>query len=329
MNVAFTLCSINYLAHAKTLYDSFKKFNPDWTFFIGLVDKNIRNIDLSMIECEIIEVSQLDIEGFDEMSIQYSIVELITSVKPYYFSYLIKTNHQANKFVYFDPDIMIFNRLDDLNEKLDVYDIILTPHFTTPIVDYHFPTEKHVFQTGVFNLGFLAIRRTPNSLKMIKWWESKLRNECYIDFSRGLFVDQLWMNLVPAYFDNVLIDKYSGYNMAHWNLHERFLDERDCDYFVNDVKLVFFHFSHYNPTKPDSIAAFHNRFSFSNRPDIVNIFEYYRQTLFKNGYLDLKPIKSFYDNNSNKKTLVRNVKGFLRRNVPHSLKLKLNDILQK
>jgi hypothetical protein len=45
--IIFTLCSNNYLAQAKTLGDSVKKFNPDVLFVIGLVDKLHPEIDYS------------------------------------------------------------------------------------------------------------------------------------------------------------------------------------------------------------------------------------------------------------------------------------------
>ena len=38
MILAFTICSVNYLAQARTLGDSLRQTNPDWHFVIGLVD---------------------------------------------------------------------------------------------------------------------------------------------------------------------------------------------------------------------------------------------------------------------------------------------------
>jgi hypothetical protein len=40
MKVAFTLCSLNYMAQAKTLADSFHEYNPEWHFVIGLVEQS-------------------------------------------------------------------------------------------------------------------------------------------------------------------------------------------------------------------------------------------------------------------------------------------------
>ncbi len=330
MNVAFTLCSINYLAQAKTLLDSFKKTNPEWHFILGLVDKNVDDIDLSFMDCEIIEVDAINIDGFEQMINSYSIVEFVTAVKPFYFTYILNKYKDTNKVAYFDPDIVVLEPLSSLEEKLDTYDIVLTPHFTQPIQDKFLPTEKHVFNTGVFNLGFLAVKRSSNTMSMLKWWENKLRTECILDLTRGYFVDQLWMGLVPAYFDKVLIDKYPGYNMAHWNLHERDLTETaDGHYLANGEPLVFYHFSHYHPGRPNEIAAYHTRYSFETRPNLKEFFGDYREKLLKNNYFELKKIPCFYMRNEGKKKLKKSVTSFLRKNLPLSLKMKLSKYLKK
>lgn len=328
MNLAFTLCSINYLAQAKVLLDSFRATNPDWRFVLGLVDKNSSNIDLSFMNCEVIPLESVEIEGIEDMIAAYSIVEFITAVKPFYFSHLLKTQSEADKIVYFDPDIVVYQPLDDLEKKLDNYDIVLTPHFTKPITDKFLPTEKHIFNTGVFNLGFLAIKRSATAVEMLKWWESKLRHECILDLSRGLFVDQLWMTLVPAYFDNVLHDKYPGYNMAHWNLHERVLTSSANGYLVNGEPLVFFHFSHYNPGRPESIAAFHTRFSFVTRPDLVDLFSTYREALLANGYVELKKVPCYYMRHEGRKRWKRNLQTFFRNNLPVAIRGRLKPLLK-
>jgi hypothetical protein len=329
MNTAFTLCSINYLAQAKNLLDSMRQSNPEWRFIVGLVDKNTSNVDLSFLGCEIVEVDKIGINGFDDMVNSYSIVEFITAVKPFYFTYFLEKHPEIDKLVYFDPDIMVLASLAGLEKKLDESDIILTPHFTQPIQDSYLPTEKHVFSTGVFNLGFLAVKRSPNTLNMLKWWETKLRSECLLDLSRGYFVDQLWMNLVPAYFEKVLIDKYPGYNMAHWNLHERVITETAEGYLANKVPLVFFHFSHFHPGKPDEIAAYHNRYSFEKRPDLKKLFRTYTDGLLKNKYFELKKVPCYYMRNEGRKKLNTRFKAFLRKKVPLSLKIKLSKLVKK
>ena len=331
MKIAFSLCSINYLAQAKTLYESLKITNPDWRFIYGIVDKNTHNVDLAFLEGEALFVEDVKIDGFDEMVSSYTIVELVTSVKPYYFTYLLNTYPEADKIVYFDPDIMVFAPLTDLETKLDEYDIVLTPHFTRPIAeaDVCNPTEIHVFNTGVYNLGFLAVKRSANSKEMLRWWEDKLRYDCIIDLTRGYFVDQLWMSLVPAYFDKVLIDKYAGYNMAHWNLHERKLTKTAAGYLANEVPLVFYHFSHYSPAEPKEIAAFHNRYDFTTRPDLVGIYKEYHDSLMRWKYFDLKKIICFYMRDEKAKRRKRSLENFVRQALPMSMKSVLKKFVKR
>jgi hypothetical protein len=330
MKIAFSLCSINYLAQAKTLGESMKNTNPDWHFVYGVVDKNIKGIDLSFLEGEVLYVEDVKINGFDDMVNSYTIVELATAVKPYYFTHLFQANPTVDKIIYFDPDITVFAPLTDLEAKLDEYDIVLTPHFTQPIEegDTCTPTEIHLFNTGVYNLGFLAVRASDNTTKMLKWWENKLRHDCIIDLTRGYFVDQLWMGLVPAYFDKVLIDKYAGYNMAHWNLHERKLTKTPSGYLANKVTLVFYHFSHYTPAKPNEIAAFHNRYNFITRPDIVEIYKEYHNSLLKWNYFELKKVTCYYMRNEKTKKRKRAMENFLRQVLPMQAKGVLKRILK-
>ncbi len=258
---------------------------------------------------------------------QYTIIELLTSVKPFYIEWLFTQNPGVENIIYFDPDIMVFQPLTRLEASLKQFDIILTPHFTAPINDNCMPTELHVMQTGVFNLGFLAVKRSENTFNMLRWWQSRLMDKCIIDLSRGLFVDQLWANLIPAYFHEVLIEKYPGYNMAHWNLHERFLSKENETYLVNGQPLIFFHFSHYSPAQPDSIAAHHNRFSFQARPDLTEIYNQYKDSLIMHKYFDLKNIRCFYLQDDKKKKRKRELETFIRMALPDKLKGRIKRVL--
>ncbi|HVZ97555.1 MAG TPA: hypothetical protein VG847_11810 [Chitinophagaceae bacterium] len=291
-----------------------------------MVDKNEKHTDLSFLACDVIEVEKLNIEGFEQMVEKYTIIELLTSVKPFYIEWLFNHYPEIENVVYFDPDIMVFQPLTKLENNLKEFDIILTPHFTTPINDDRLPTELHVMQTGVFNLGFIALRRSKNVFNMLAWWQDRLKEKCLIDLSRGLFVDQLWANLIPAYFDKVLIEKYPGYNMSHWNLHERTLSKENGNWLVNGVPLIFYHFSHYSPAHPDSIAAHHNRFSFETRPDLTEIYGRYKNKLIQHHYFELKNVACFYLKDEKKKRRKREIEIFMRMALPDKLKGKLKKL---
>ncbi|HEY1055373.1 MAG TPA: glycosyltransferase, partial [Emticicia sp.] len=288
MTLAFTLCSVNYLAQAHTLGDSLKQQNPHIKFIIGLVDKlETKDIDKSKLpEYPLLELDKINIADLAGMCERYDITELNTAVKPYYIDYFLKNYSEADNIIYFDPDIIVFDKLNHLEENLEKYNIIVTPHMVTPYNDSKWQNEEDVVNTGIFNFGFVAMHRSETTQKMVNWWCQKLEKECLIDLCKGLFVDQHWAEFFPVYFDKVLINKHLGYNVAYWNLHERFCSQIDRKWYINETTaLQFFHYSGYLIAKPDEVSKYQNRIHFEERPDIVPLFELYKNELLKNNEL--------------------------------------------
>jgi hypothetical protein len=286
MTIAFTICSINYLAQARTLGDSLKATNPEVLFFIGLVDK-LEGVTFDEVHKPIypmIEIDKIGISDLEEIAARYDITELNTAVKPFCFTYFFKTYPEAKNVIYFDPDIIVYQPLTELIQNLQKHQAVLTPHINTPIEDTLTPNELHHLNTGINNLGFVAFRRSPENTAFISWWEEKLRYECLIDLCNGLFVDQNWMNFLPVFVTNVYIERSPGYNAAYWNLHERVFSQRDGIHYVNEDKpLIFFHYSGYDPAKPGILSKYQDRFELSERKDAIPLFDYYRNCLLQNG----------------------------------------------
>lgn len=285
MNLVFTLCSNNYLAQAICLGTSFLKYNHDYAFKIGLVDRKDEVINYNQIPFEQIEVEKIGIASFDEMIRQYSITELNTAVKPFYFKYFFDLNQAIDKIIYLDPDILVYGPFTELEKVLAEDAIVITPHFTTPINDDKFQAENDFLNSGLYNLGFLAVKRSIESAGFLDWWADRLSHKAYINFAKGMFTDQLWINFVPLFFKNVKVLTHPGYNTAYWNLHERSLTEKNNNYFVNSTfPLIFFHFSGYDPLKPYILSKYQNRFTFENRKDVLPLFSGYSELLFQNSW---------------------------------------------
>lgn len=171
---------------------------------------------------------------------QYSVLELNTAVKPWAMQYLLERGYE--KVIYIDPDILLYGPLREVLGLLDSgASIVLTPHLLAPIDDGARPTELDIRRAGTYNLGFCAVKKSPIALNMLSWWQTKLERDCVVDFERGVFVDQSWMDLVPGMFDGVEILRHPGYNVAYWNLAERLVQGDETDAVtVNGAPLVFF-----------------------------------------------------------------------------------------
>lgn len=297
MKMIFTICSNNYLAQAKALGDSVLKYNPDYKFVICLCDKKNPEIDYSFFEPHIvIEAHDIGIKKFDQMVLQYNIIELNTSVKPFVFDYLFKNYSDAEIVMYFDPDTYVFDKLTSIEDELKDNSILLTPHIYTPIeFDGESPTENTFTQHGIYNLGFLALKRSKETGKLLDWWMRRLEVNCYIRTGEGIFVDQLPMNFAPLFFNEVKISDNWGLNMAPWNLHERDLVLREGKYFVNDeYPLIFYHFSNCYPNKPDLLATYYSRVTFDDRTTLKKAYDDYKKEVLNNDYNKLSGVACFY-----------------------------------
>lgn len=286
MTIAFTICSINYLAQARTLGDSLAITNPEILFVIGLVDRQegVAFEESYQPKYPMVEIDKIGIAELDEMAARYNITELNTAVKPFYFTYFFRQYPQAQNVIYFDPDIIVYQPLTELLTSLKNHEAVLTPHINTPIEDRLTPNELHHLNTGICNLGFVAFRRSAVNTEFINWWEEKLRYECLIDLCNGLFVDQNWMNFLPVFVPNTHIERNPGYNAAYWNLHERTFSQKENVFYVNENNpLIFLHYSGYDPEKPAVLSKYQDRFQLSERADAIPLFDIYRESLIKNG----------------------------------------------
>ena len=297
VTLAFTICSINYLAQATTLGKSLTDTNPGWRFIIGLVDRlDGVEIDADKLPAfPMLEIDKIDIDGLDWMCQNYDITELNTAVKPFFFKHFYATMPQVENVIYFDPDIIVYQPLDELLQDVAAHSLVVTPHITQPIDDDKMPNEAILSATGIFNLGFIATRRHPQTMEFVGWWAEKLKRQCLIALEDGLFVDQKWVVMAPTYFEDVSINKYVGYNVAYWNLHERIVSRRDGVWFVNETDpLRFFHFSGYGLKKPAEISKYQTRYSFDSRPDVRPVFEDYAQRLTDNHNAYFSTFRCFY-----------------------------------
>jgi hypothetical protein len=327
MKIVFTLCSNNYLAQAKVLGDSLLKYNPDFRFIIGLVDKKNIEIDYSFfIPHEVITIEDIGLTNFEGLWQKFNIIELNTAVKSSFIKYLFKLYPEAEFVFYFDPDIMIFGKLSSLENEFSEAKVLLTPHVITPIeVDDLWPGENTFLNYGIYNLGFIGVKNDPEVLPFLDWWEDRTLKLGFIRPCEGIFVDQLWINLAPLFFKGFKILFSLGFNAAPWNLHERKKINYDSEKFVmtDQSTLTFYHFSSYNYKRPDLISKYYDRYTFDNCPDLKKVYSIYQQLLVENKVEFFSRIPCYYvekrteiEREKNKISVERKIKNSIREFVP-------------
>lgn len=286
MNLAIcTIVAKNYLAQARVLMSSVRKWNPEAKRIVILVDQFDGYFDPSGEDFETILSQDLPIPASKWFHFKYSILELNTAVKPYALEFLIR-RYSLARIVYLDPDIQLFSPLQSLFDTDSAASIFLTPHLTAPNTDERQPGDLDILRAGAYNLGFLALRATEESNRFLRWWQSKLYELCVVDLARGLFVDQRWVDLVPGLFSGVCILRDPGYNVAYWNLSHRKIQRSGAGYTVNGEPLRFFHYSGFDPAEPDTVSKHQNRYQLNALGDARALFGDYREALLRHAYLD-------------------------------------------
>ncbi len=242
----FTSISRNYIPKARVLARSVREFEPEAVFIVLLCDTLPEDFDLATEDFDhVIPLAELPIDERPAWTFQHNLVELCTAVKGLGFQEIFR-RFDAEKVVFLDPDIVLFSSLALVRERLNVFSVLLTPHQTEPEKDHSAILDNEVssLKYGVFNLGFLAVRRGAEGERFINWWSDRLRDFCYDDRGRGLFTDQKWADLAPALFQDLGILREPQLNVSTWNISRREITgDLERGILVNGQPLCFYHFS--------------------------------------------------------------------------------------
>ncbi len=299
---AFTVVTPNYLSHAWSLKKSFLQHNPEAAFFIGILGNESHCPGMNIENCYFLDsLHDSRIEG---MLGRYQPFEMNCALKPFFASCILEQHANVQRLIYLDSDMYVFGPFASLTDAA----ITLSPHRTK--YTYYLPEPKNysiisLTRYGVYNAGYFEVQRKAEAFAFLEWWKQLLEHTGYEKPEEHLFGDQLWLNLVHSFFDDVYVNKNPGYNVALWNLIERQVEERDGIYFVNSKPLVLFHFSKYNMAEPDRMVNYTEPYlTFANFPELKTIYQKYREGLLEAGYEKYKsiPYPFSYTQVSKKKT---------------------------
>ncbi len=287
MTLGCTIIARNYLAHARVLAASFHRHHPGRRFVVLVVDQG-RGDDVGPGES--FEVWGLGHLGehdrtFREMAAIYTVMELATAVKPWLLERLL-AEHDG-PVVYLDPDCEVHAPIDDVAEAAGREGMVLTPHVLGPMPrDGRRPNEADILQSGVYNLGFVAVGSGAVESGFIDFWRTRLRRDAIVDPERMLFTDQRWVDFASMFPHQVCRDP--GCNVAYWNVWGRQLTRDEAGrMLVDGVPLRFFHFSGFDPMRPHLLSVHQGdepRVRLPDRPAVAELCRDYAEELVAAGY---------------------------------------------
>lgn len=289
----FTIGSKNYFAYVKTLMQSLEASNPQMDRFAVVVDELDEEFESVSMNFSLVTLDELELPDPNCFKFRYDIMEFNTAVKPYVFLRLFK---DYDRVIYLDPDIYVYEKLQPVEEALDSgNNFVLTPHFSDMFEeDGCIPDYPDIMRVGTYNLGFIALNKCDDTMKMTLWWAELLEKKCVSEQEKGIFVDQKWMDLVPGFFEHVKVLHHAGLNVAYWNLSHRTIRKKNKKFFVNGDPLIFFHFSGLDVKNIDNISKYQNRYMLKDLGDGAELFEEYSKRVLSNQFDKWKKFEYSY-----------------------------------
>lgn len=256
-----TIVTKSYLAYARALAVSLAEHNPGLELYVLLADRNDGEFDPDQEPFHLIPLEALsDQAAIQRMCFYYTPFELCCALRGLLHEYIL-SHTTAERWIFLDSDIYVCGSLEPVFERLRSATILLTPHTQTPasIEQADVCEINNLLRCGLYNAGFLGLRRCETTRQFVAWWQARLEHFCFNDLDnqdvRALYVDQLWLNIVPVYFPEVAFLEDLGCNLGHWNLWARPLTlSEDGSILAAGQPLRFVHFSGWCVDEPDRVS---------------------------------------------------------------------------
>ena len=227
--LCWTSFTFSYLDRARVLFESLRRHHPEWRLAALISDEPPPGFEFDPAAepfDALVWAKDLGLADYKAFLFQHDVVEMCTAVKGPFLHRVCSDpafGGGAEIAIYLDPDTAVFSRLDTVIERLAAADIVLTPHLASPELEEAGvrDNEMSALRTGIYNLGFVAVRTSGEGARFAAWWAERLTAFCYDEIPLGLFTDQRWCDQVPVLFGKVAVLRDPGFNVASWNISRR------------------------------------------------------------------------------------------------------------
>ncbi|NCA11125.1 hypothetical protein EBR56_04840 [bacterium] len=254
-----TVATTSHLAGVGALAESLRLHHPNIALHACLVEgvaRRRRSAGLEQVPCFDARDCFPTAREWARFSFQYPAFPLAAALKPRALRHvLLKT--AADAVIFLDSDIFVTAPLDPLLESLEAGSIVITPHRIRPSRTHADVARLvHGGQMGTYNSGVVATRSDATGCDFLDWWAVATLTDCVDDRPRRVFVDQSWLEFVPALFAHVVVCRNPGVNVGYWNLDERSLALAGGCWHAGSEPLCTFHFSGFDPANPEPLSRY-------------------------------------------------------------------------
>lgn len=229
-----------YLPRGLALYDSLRQCRVEFRLWVLCLSDECYRALTSLALPGIVPLPLSAIEEADPAlaasKADRSAIEYYFTCTPALMSWLFASQPDIDVLTYVDSDLYFYSHPGFLLEDFKDYATAIVPHGFSE-------RNAQCLQWGIYNVGWVSFRRSPDGLACLAWWRQVCLEWCRDFIDGGRFADQKYLDEFPTRFRGVRIIEHPGVNLAPWNLDSRTLTRSaDGRLLVNGRPLVFFHF---------------------------------------------------------------------------------------
>ncbi len=196
----FTIIRPSELSLGVALAAAVRRQHPDWRTLVVTLADDLGEITIELERTKLTTAREVLLEPIDELAAQLTGDQLRRAlVGPV----ITKLLEQHETVLYLDPSLIVVDRLDDLADRLDRYEIALVQYATGGF--------DEAMLDGSLHAGILAVRRgATTDAVLTEWPQGELITRAVGD-ERRRDPFHAWLDALPSRFDNVGIERRAGY----------------------------------------------------------------------------------------------------------------------
>jgi hypothetical protein len=244
-----TLFDSNFLPMGMALHESLSAHGQPFHLWIlcmdELVEEQLKRISLPNVT--LMPLRKAETQEMLSVKGERNRAEYCWTLTPFTYQMVFDSDQNIQRVTYVDADLYFFDSPRVLLDELDASGkhVLITEHAYAP--EY----SRGQAVNGRFCVQFLTFRRTPQALKVMRWWQERCIEWCFDRNEDGKFGDQKYLDSWPELFGNeVAIVQQTDKTLAPWNVN--YLENK----LQGRLAPVFYHFHGIRITGPDRVQLY-------------------------------------------------------------------------
>ncbi len=230
----------NYLSRGLALYHSLKRQESNARLWVLCLDEVTHQVLSRLALPDLLPLSLTEFETADPKvaatRANRSLVEYYFTCTPALVLHVLGREALAEWVTYLDSDLYFFASPESIFTELANSVFAIIPHRYAPAI-------QHMRRYGIYNVGWVGVRREADGLAAARWWREKCIEWCYDYVDGDRFADQGYLDGIAKTFPRVRVIENIGANLAPWNIGNYRIECRAGRVLINSTHpLVFFHF---------------------------------------------------------------------------------------